>query len=246
SSFHASSATSPQFSSNGGRTMSVVFIGLLLISTAYGEGSTTELPKNSPATAPKSLVSMPIPEVSSTPNMGSNNDPNLLQKTIQDIGTLGAGPLSVAQIDALFSTSIAEFIYKLRDPFKMSEAEIKVSEAKTDLERYPIGEFKLVGVLTGPKHIRAMLLAPDGKTYFVSERAKIGVSGGIVHRIAPDGIQIREKVVNAIGEVENMDSMIKMASADKSKGSGRGQSGMMQGQPGMMQGQPGMMQQGSH
>jgi type IV pilus assembly protein PilP len=147
------------------------------------------------------------------------------------LGASGAGSslLTLAQIDNLFSTSIAEFAFKLRDPFKMPVVIAKPSEIKTDLEKYPLNEFKLVGVLTGLSRMRAMLVGPDGKTYFVSEKMKIGNSGGVISRIASEEIRVREKIINAIGQVENMDSSIKLAAPDDGKASNKEQSGM-QGQ----------------
>jgi len=126
-----------------------------------------------------------------------------------------AGPLTMAQIDAAFATSIEELALKLRDPFKMPNIEGKSVEIKSDLERYSINEYKLVGVVTGPKHPRALLLAPGGKSYFVTEKMKIGNSGGLISRITSDGIQVREKVINTIGQTENVDSLIKLSLTNK-------------------------------
>jgi Tfp pilus assembly protein PilP len=55
-----------------------------------------------------------------------------------------------------------------------------------------------------------MISAPNGKTYVVSERTKIGTRKGIVLKVQPDAILIREKVVNVLGQEENVDVEIRM------------------------------------
>ena len=71
-----------------------------------------------------------------------------------------------------------------------------------------MGDLKLVGVLTGPLKVRAMVVAPDGKTYYVAEKMKVGLRNGIVTRITTRSIQVQEKIVNALGETESVDSEI--------------------------------------
>jgi Tfp pilus assembly protein PilP len=105
---------------------------------------------------------------------------------------------------------IADELFKIRDPFKMPELEKIELTPKTDLERFPVEAFKLMGVLTGPEKLRAMVQAPDGKTYFVAEASRIGIKGGIVKKITPTSIKIREKFVNMIGREEDIESEIRM------------------------------------
>jgi hypothetical protein len=80
----------------------------------------------------------------------------------------------------------------------------------SDLELYTLDQLKLLAVMTGPKRLRAMVLAPNGKTYLVWENMKIGMRKGVVRRITPDAVHVREQVVNVLGQEENVDSDIRM------------------------------------
>jgi type IV pilus assembly protein PilP len=96
---------------------------------------------------------------------------------------------------------------KFRDPFK----EPAISETlivKSDLERFPVTDFKVTGVITGPIRMRAMLLAPDGKTHYVAENMKVGMRDGVIVKITTKTVVVREKVVNPLGEVEMFDTEI--------------------------------------
>lgn len=98
---------------------------------------------------------------------------------------------------------------KFRDPFK-EPAYSEAQEFRTDLERFAVTDFKVTGVITGPIRMRAMLLSPDGKTHYVSEKMKVGLRDGIVVKITTKSVVIREKVVNPLGEIELFDTEIGM------------------------------------
>jgi Tfp pilus assembly protein PilP len=96
---------------------------------------------------------------------------------------------------------------KFRDPFK----EPLISEEldiRSDLERYAVTDFKVTGIITGPLRMRAMLVAPDAKTHYVSEKMKIGLRDGVIIRITTKSVIVREKVVNPLGEIELFDTEI--------------------------------------
>lgn len=101
-------------------------------------------------------------------------------------------------------------LLKVRDPFKRPEFVEKKEDLKSPLERFEANTFKLVAVLTGPTRMRAMVLAPDGKTYFVAEKMTLGARGGIVRKITTESIQVREKSINVLGQEENEDVEIKL------------------------------------
>jgi hypothetical protein len=115
------------------------------------------------------------------------------------------------------TATLEENLFKLRDPFRMPEVEITRATPKTELERYPIDAYKLIGVLTGPERLRALVLAPDGKSYFISERMKIGIRGGYIQKISIDSVKVREKIVNVVGQEENIESEIRMGPGPQMK-----------------------------
>src|SRR5690606_5369501 len=92
-----------------------------------------------------------------------------------------------------------------RDPFRRPEIVEKEETPLTELEKFSVAEIKLVGIMTGPTRLRAMVKGPDGKTYFVAEKMRVGTRKGIVREITPETVIIREKIVNVLGEEENID-----------------------------------------
>lgn len=98
---------------------------------------------------------------------------------------------------------------KFRDPFKEPPSS-EVTEVKSDLERYAVTDFKVVAVITGPLRMRAMIVSPDSKTHYVSEKMKIGLRDGVIVKITTKTIVVREKVMNPLGEVELFDTEIGM------------------------------------
>lgn len=126
-------------------------------------------------------------------------------------------------------TPLPEEILRLRDPFKRPALGVQNAEIKTPLQNYPITSLKLIGVLTGPMRLRGMILTPDGKTHFVSEKAPIGQRNGIVHRIQEDRLIVRERIANILGQTENIDTELALSSA---KGEGNTDAGSAMTKPG--------------
>ena len=86
-----------------------------------------------------------------------------------------------------------DLIRALRDPFQLPTSVHQRKEApKSDLEAYALKDFKLNGVITGPKKVRAMLTGPSSKTFFVKVGDRIGVRGGKITHIASDSVRITE------------------------------------------------------
>ncbi|MBI4925750.1 MAG: pilus assembly protein PilP, partial [Bdellovibrio sp.] len=104
---------------------------------------------------------------------------------------------------------LSEYL-KARDPFRMPSLKKIQEEITNDLEKFSADAFKMIGVVTGPDHLRAVLLAPNGKTYIVAEKMKIGQRGGTIKKIDSNFILFREKIVNIIGEEEFFDTEIRM------------------------------------
>lgn len=100
-----------------------------------------------------------------------------------------------------------EEILKRRDPFAKPDLMArrrKNGALMSELEQIPVQDFKMVGVVTGPNRLKAMILAPNGKTYFVSEHDRIGVNKGVIKKITPDAIIVREKILNLLGKEEDI------------------------------------------
>jgi type IV pilus assembly protein PilP len=100
----------------------------------------------------------------------------------------------------------AEYL-RLRDPFKRPMSATP-KRMLTELEQFAVEQYKLLGVMMGGGRVRAMLMGPNGKSYFVSQGEKIGTHNGVVRKITTDTIYIREKVVNVFGQEEPAESVI--------------------------------------
>lgn len=107
---------------------------------------------------------------------------------------------------------------KLRDPFRIPEVALLASRQRSELEQFAVGDMRLSAVVTGPLRMKAMIALPNGKNVFVQERDKIGIRNGVVHRITPEAILVREQIVNVLGQEEGVLSEIRISS-NKTQGS---------------------------
>jgi Tfp pilus assembly protein PilP len=126
-----------------------------------------------------------------------------------------AAAAPVSEVGDVFNDNIL----KMRDPFKRPDVETAKAIAREELENYGLDSLKLVGVMTGPR-LRALLLANDGKTFVVRTGKKIGQRGGVVLKITPEKIVVREKIANVLGKTENLDSELVLQS-EKGGGGGK-------------------------
>lgn len=114
----------------------------------------------------------------------------------------------------------AEFNYSpigKRDPFqsllnKERETRKKAPEAKlTPIQKFDLGQFRLQAVLIGKGKPKAMLSAPDGKTYIVSPGIKIGKRSGVITEITQAGIHVEEiDYDNFTGKEKKENELIRM------------------------------------
>jgi Tfp pilus assembly protein PilP len=122
---------------------------------------------------------------------------------------------------------------EIRDPFKRPPLP-QVERALSELETFAIEELKMTGVVTGPSQTKAMILAPNGKTYFVAENARIGNRKGIVDHISPEAVHVIEKAINLMGKEEIVPAEIKLVAPAHPSGGGENfRSGSFGSQPHM-------------
>lgn len=106
---------------------------------------------------------------------------------------------------------IEEQAMEMRDPFKRPFVAGTTPVAPlSELEIFGVDQFKMVGVITGADRLRAILLDPSGKSHFVSEKMRIGTRKGYIREIRSDLIVVREKITNAIGREEALDTEIRL------------------------------------
>ena len=85
-------------------------------------------------------------------------------------------------------------------PIIIKEEKKALIGAKTPLERFPISEFKLTGIVWGGLGYHAMLEGPDGKGYFVRVGAAIGPNRGVVRKITQNTMVVEERYKDPSGE----------------------------------------------
>jgi Tfp pilus assembly protein PilP len=105
-----------------------------------------------------------------------------------------------------------------RDPFRPPTLSATVADAgaHTPLERYQIGQLKLVGVVRGAGVSRAMVEDSSGLGYIISAGTPIGSSGGVVQSIEPRRVLIEETITNFLGESEPREVVMELPQEDRS------------------------------
>lgn len=91
-----------------------------------------------------------------------------------------------------------------RDPFRpftlnTKRAPVKTRDNLSPLERYELGQLKLVGIVADPKNANALIEDASGLGYVVRVGTPIGSSDGKVIAIKRDGITIQESYVDLYG-----------------------------------------------
>jgi type IV pilus assembly protein PilP len=102
----------------------------------------------------------------------------------------------------------AEFVYVTdgrRDPFvplsRIRRPVESSDEPETPLQSYDLSQFRLAGVIVGKGASKAMVIAPDGKSYILSEGVKIGKNNGVVITISSESVLVEEKYFDFSGNV---------------------------------------------
>jgi type IV pilus assembly protein PilP len=90
-----------------------------------------------------------------------------------------------------------------RDPFR-SIIVAKGREAAMGLihplQQYSVKDLKLVAIVWGQLGASAMLQTPDGKGYTVKVGTAVGNRDGVVSKIKPDQIVVKERYTDIFGE----------------------------------------------
>ena len=96
-----------------------------------------------------------------------------------------------------------------RDPFvpliETKKPVITSDEPLTPLQQVELSQMRLVGVITGKGEPMAMVSAPGGKSYILKKGVKVGRNNGVVIGVDAEGVSVREKYYDFVGEVrENL------------------------------------------
>jgi type IV pilus assembly protein PilP len=97
------------------------------------------------------------------------------------------------------------FVPLIADILAKSKTEASSSRDKeylTPLQKYELKDLKLVAVVVSDNEPTAMLEDPTGYGYFVRKGMLVGPNDGVVERVIPNGLIIKEKFYNSLGEEE--------------------------------------------
>ena len=101
----------------------------------------------------------------------------------------------------------------VRDPF-MPPIEIRSTPEVTDtanlpeLQRYPVGDFTLIGIVWTKARKVAMVSTPDGKGHSLRVGTRVGLNHGKVRRITRDSVIIEEIHTDVFGEQKKFETVL--------------------------------------
>lgn len=85
-----------------------------------------------------------------------------------------------------------------RDPFKPfikepKEKEAVISETTPPIKRFPLDEYRIVGIVWVDNIPKAMVVDPEKNTYFLGKSDEIGNKNGVILEVSENGILVNEK-----------------------------------------------------
>ena len=85
-----------------------------------------------------------------------------------------------------------------RDPFKPfikepKEREASISETTPPIKRFPLDEYRIVGIVWVDNEPKAMVVDPEKNTYFLGPDDEIGNRNGVILEVSENGLLVNEK-----------------------------------------------------
>lgn len=116
-----------------------------------------------------------------------------------------AEPAAKIEMPSLFETQKDAYAYNptgKRDPFVPFSGEFVnyTIVPKTPLEKYPLTDLSLTGIIWGISDPRALIKAPDGYSYIIRINAPIGRNRGRISRITRKEVYIEEEYRDPTGK----------------------------------------------
>jgi type IV pilus assembly protein PilP len=114
-----------------------------------------------------------------------------------------------------------------RDPFYSYLADLQNTiEAPSQRTREPtetfeLDQYRLTGLVTGTAQPRAMVEDPEGKGHVITLGTRLGKRGGVVTRIAPEGIIVTEEFRTPTGDKVRVPITVKLPQPELEMGAGQ-------------------------
>jgi len=126
-----------------------------------------------------------------------------------------SAPVAVAAV--VEETPIPVYVYDpagSRDPFSnplmVVDAAVDSGVPLTPLQKFDLAQLRLIGLIIGKGEPRAMVVAPDKKSFILKTGTKVGKNNGVVILVTTTSVQIKEQYVDYSGEVKTRIEEIKL------------------------------------
>ena len=106
-----------------------------------------------------------------------------------------------------------------RDPFRPPRANqtTLAGEARTPLQRYDIGQLRLVAVIYDASTPRAVVEDDAGLGYIVRVGTPIGANGGAVKAIERGKVRVEEESIDFYGDRQSSEVIMELATDERGK-----------------------------
>ena len=131
-------------------------------------------------------------------------DKDVESNTVQEIPDLGTEPnpdLLVPQPRLDLEENTDQPLYEAsgkRDPFKPfiktpKEREVVITATTPPIKRFPLEEYRIVGIVWVDNEPKAMVVDPEKNTYFLGKEDEIGNKNGVIIDVNENGLLVSEK-----------------------------------------------------
>ena len=131
-------------------------------------------------------------------------DKDVESNTVQEIPDIGSEPnpdLFVPQPRINLEGDMNKPLYEAsgkRDPFKPfiktpKEKEAVITATTPPIKRFPLEEYRIVGIVWVDNEPKAMVVDPEKNTYFLGKTDEIGNKNGVIIEVNENGLLVSEK-----------------------------------------------------
>lgn len=107
-----------------------------------------------------------------------------------------------------------------RDPFRPPRVTAGVSDTQTPLQRYEIGQLRLVAIIYNTQEPRAVVEDDAGLGYIVKVGTPIGTNGGAVRAIEKGRVLVREDSEDFYGESQASEVVLELTGGNVGRPAG--------------------------
>ena len=106
-----------------------------------------------------------------------------------------------------------------RDPFRPPRVnqQTLAGEARTPLQRYDLGQLRLVAVIYNAANPTAVVEDDAGLGYIVRVGTPIGANGGSIKAIEQGKVRVQEESIDFYGERQTSEVVLELASEERGK-----------------------------